>query len=419
MRRRFLVSIALASGVILSPAAQQPAPKRDGLVGTWMLVGLQRPGGGQTPAAVPNPRGMLVFDRAGHVLEFTTGGGRTQGPIAQLSAADVQATFASNGGFWGGYRVDDNQRKLTFKPDGAVNPNVMGREITRSYEMTDDRLTITAPPDAPGAEKNMRWTWERVPTLETLSTAHRQLVGFWQHVVERRVNMTTGAVISETRRAPSIIVYTPSGFVGVHFPPLNRKPFAGDLPTDEEANRFLAHFRNGMYPAELADHPVVFVSWLDASAYCRWAARRLPTEAEWEKAARGPDGNKFPWGRDEPTPELANFGHARAKGHTFTKSGDGGDGGTMSVRAFPRSASPYGIEGMAGNVFEWCEDIDDIAFYVHGPDRNPRNTIQLGTAPCVIRGGSFRYDARSLRTYARASFPPTFRLDTLGFRVAM
>jgi serine/threonine protein kinase len=178
-------------------------------------------------------------------------------------------------------------------------------------------------------------------------------------------------------------------------------------PTDAEASRFLAHFKNGKCPAGLEDHPVVFVSWLDARAYCRWAARRLPSEAEWEKAARGTDGNRFPWGRDEPTAEHAHFGHAR------------GNAGTAPIGAHPRGVSPYGMEGMAGNVFEWCEDVDDPAFYLHGPERNPRNTIQPGSAPCVIRGGSFRYDARSLRTYARSSFPPTFRLDTVGFRVAM
>jgi serine/threonine-protein kinase len=189
----------------------------------------------------------------------------------------------------------------------------------------------------------------------------------------------------------------------------------GYRPDDAEKHRFLHHFRNGVCPAELAEHPVVFVSWTDARAYCRWAARRLPSEAEWEKAARGPDGNKYPWGREEPTPELANFGHARAKSYPLTTR----DGGTAPVTAFPHSASPYGIEGMAGNVFEWCEDVDDPGFYLHGPDRNPRNTIQPGDAPCVIRGGSWRYDARSLRTYARASFPPTFRLDTVGFRVAL
>ena len=189
----------------------------------------------------------------------------------------------------------------------------------------------------------------------------------------------------------------------------------GYRPADAEAHRFLQHWRNGRCPPELVNHPVVFVSWTDARAYCRWAARRLPSEAEWEKAARGPDGNKYPWGRDEPTAEHANFGQARAKHYPLGT----GAGGTSPVDAFPKSASPYGIEGMAGNVFEWCEDVDDPGFYLHGPERNPRNTIQPGSAPCVIRGGSWRYDVRSLRTYARASFAPTFRLDTVGFRVAL
>ena len=210
-------------------------------------------------------------------------------------------------------------------------------------------------------------------------------------------------------------------FYLARFPVTNRQFQAFALatsykPDDAEAHRFLQHFgRTGRCPPELAEHPVVFVSWTDARAYCRWAARRLPSEAEWEKAARGPDGNKYPWGREEPTPELANFGQARAKSYPVT----GGDGGTSPVGAFPRGASPYGIEGMAGNGFAWCADVDDPGFYLHGPERNPRNTIQPGDAPCVIRGGSWRYDARSLRTYARASFSPTFRLDTVGFRVAL
>jgi hypothetical protein len=234
MMTRVLVALVLSVTLIHASTAQAPAPPR-GLVGTWTLVSMQRPGTGQAPTSIPNPRGMLVFDRAGHVLEFATSAGRYQGPIAQMSASDVQTVFANGGGFWGGYKIDQAKNTLAFHPEGAVNPNVMGRDITRAYELSEDRLTITAPADAPGAEKNMRWTWDRVPTLDNLSAAQRQVVGFWQHVVERRVNVTTGAVLSETRRAPSIIAYTPSGFVGVHFPPLTRKGFAGDLPTDDEA----------------------------------------------------------------------------------------------------------------------------------------------------------------------------------------
>ncbi len=237
MLRPSLVSVALAIVFLQSPAAQQPASpsKTGGLVGTWMLVGLQRASNGQAPAPVANARGMLVFDHAGHVLELTTVAGRAQGPVAQLPAADVESLFTNSGGFWGSYRADETRRTLSFRPEGAVNPSVMGRELTRTYELADDRLTVAAPADAPGPEKNMRWTWERVPTLENLSAAQRRLLGFWQHVMERRVDANTGSVVSETRRAPSVIAYTASGFVGVHFPPLNRKPFAGDLPTEDEA----------------------------------------------------------------------------------------------------------------------------------------------------------------------------------------
>ncbi len=171
-------------------------------------------------------------------------------------------------------------------------------------------------------------------------------------------------------------------------------------------------------PFNLHNHPVVGVNWYEALAFTRWLTERfqialpkgyaiaLPSEAEWEKAARGAEGNKYPWGRDEPTGEHARFGALRG-------------GGTSPVDAFPRGASPYGMLGMAGNVFEWCEDVYDDGFYLHGPERNPRNTIQPGSAPCVVRGGSWAYDARALRTYARTSFPPTYRLENVGFRVAL
>ena len=146
--------------------------------------------------------------------------------------------MAAYGGFWGEYRVDAAKKTITFRPEAGLHPQIGGREITRSFEVDENRLTITATGE-PFAPTGTRWVWDRVPPIDHLSPLYRNVVGFWRHLVEKRINPTTGAVASETRRSPSVIVYTPAGFVGVHFPPLNRKPFAGDTPTPEEAQAAL------------------------------------------------------------------------------------------------------------------------------------------------------------------------------------
>src|SRR4030095_12695759 len=113
---------------------------------------------------VPNPRGLLIFDSAGHAFEFVTSLAGQRGPVGgQTPVADAQAAFAGYGGFWGTYRVDQAQKKIVYRPNGAVSPQLMGgREFTRTFEIAGDRMTMTSI-DEPYANGGTRWVWERVP----------------------------------------------------------------------------------------------------------------------------------------------------------------------------------------------------------------------------------------------------------------
>lgn len=232
MRTAFLLLVLGLVWVAREPAAgQAPAPAAGDLVSSWTLTGIERGTATGTPERLAAPRGLLVFDRAGHVYEFFTTASRQMPETVQ---ADPLKMFAAYGGFWGRYRVNAPQQRIVFTAEAGLNPNIMGKEFSRAFTRRDNTLTMTTI-DEPYTQGGTRWTWERVPTVDHLSPFYRQVSGFWQHVVERRVNLTTNTVNSESKRSPSVIVYTPGGFVGVHFPPLNRKPFAGDAPTAEEA----------------------------------------------------------------------------------------------------------------------------------------------------------------------------------------
>jgi formylglycine-generating enzyme required for sulfatase activity len=186
--------------------------------------------------------------------------------------------------------------------------------------------------------------------------------------------------------------------------------------------RINSHTRDRYYKDYAFDlYPVLYVSRLNALQYCTWAGKRLPTEAEWEKAARGPiDTRPFPWG-SEPTD------CTRQNRPDAALCGEEGLLDTTRVGLFPRGASPYGAHDMSGNVFEWTSDRFEEGWYQKSPYANPANPPRTAGDLIVIRGGSYRDRFAYLTTYHRhfahhgdapGEDAPHYRSDRLGFRCA-
>ena len=175
------------------------------------------------------------------------------------------------------------------------------------------------------------------------------------------------------------------------------------------------YWKESIFPTEIANHPVAGVSWFDANDFCHSDGKRLPTEAEWEKAARGESEINYPWGNQSASPALANFGkQLRNSNLPIEMILDKFYPPLVNVNEFPEGKSPYGVYQMGGNVMEWVADWWNPEYYLQSPDHNPSGPLKGEHK--VIRGGSWNDDPLALRTATRTGIEPHTKTFTIGFR---
>ena len=171
---------------------------------------------------------------------------------------------------------------------------------------------------------------------------------------------------------------------------------------DVTGHRAPVHWRNRSFSGRLGDHPVTNVSWEDAQAYAEWAGKRLPSEAEWEYAARGDTEHDYPWG-NTCSAEHLNFLNP--------------EGNTTSVGKYPRGVSPFGVWDMCGNVGEWVSDWYDPTYYRSSPTQRPTGPEEGKLK--VYRGGGYHGNRQDVRACARHPGLPQMAQQYIGFRCAM
>ena len=327
-----------------------------------------------------------IFDLAGNIWEWTQDAYNNRPGTYWLKggswywAANSARASAADGGFIAWSRNPFIGFRVLVVPDSGPSEAFKGVS-----GLAKEPARVELQPPTPAMKSPIEFDWVTIPAGDFLmgSDKQRDKQAYDDELPQHRINLPEFRISKV---------------------PVTNAQYAVFVQATH--NRAPKHWRDGKVPQGKEQHPVVYVKWRDARAFCAWASEatgatvRLPSEAEWEKAARGADGLIWPWGDEPPTKERCNF--------------DSNIRDTMPVDAYPRGASPYGVLDMAGNVWEWTSSLYKPYPYVPGDGRESLEAAER----CTLRGGAFDIDDNNVRCAYRNYNSPGFSSYFVGFRVA-